>query len=156
MLRCLSARVSVACVASTLAILACCGPAAAGPATAASGGDMLTALNATRAAHGLPLLRVSRGLSRGSGAHARKLARTARLQHASRVPRGSFRRVGEILGLMPGAQGGVRTIVRAWLGSATHRPILLNRRYRFVGVGAARGSSGGRKSTFWVVRFGQP
>jgi uncharacterized protein YkwD len=41
-----------------------------------------------------------------------------------------------------------------WLRSSGHAALILNRSFRYVGVGPARGSFGGGPATIWVAHFG--
>jgi uncharacterized protein YkwD len=136
-----------------LALVAVAAPASAlaGPSSA----RMVTAINAARAHHGLRPLHVAAPIAHASTAYARRLASNGRFKHARPARIGHYRVDAEILGLAPGKGGMTTGIVRAWLKSRVHRPILLSRRYDHVGVGVARGRMNGRTSVFWVVRFGR-
>jgi uncharacterized protein YkwD len=57
--------------------------------------------------------------------------------------------VGEVLALGMTAPG----TVQAWLTSPGHAAQMLSPRYRFVGVGAATGSYGGRTAVFVTAQF---
>jgi uncharacterized protein YkwD len=129
-------------------------PASAG---APSRADMFARINAARQHAGLPKVRMAPELQRATGAYAHTLARRGQFAHARNLrPRGSaFSLVGEILGMAPGKGGDAGGIVHAWLGSPDHRPILLGRRYQYVGIGVASGRMQGQTTTFWVVRFGR-
>jgi uncharacterized protein YkwD len=138
----LSRLLAVACLFAAASFAVTAPAFARGP----SGHKMLRAINEARAQHGLEQVRAGRGLARGARRHALTMARQSRFQHASGL------RAAEILGLAPRGVGS-RGIVRAWLRSPVHRPILLGPRYGRVGVGAARGRTSGGMRTFWVVRF---
>jgi uncharacterized protein YkwD len=120
---------------------------------APSAARMLSAINVARVAHGLAPLRKAASIQHASHRYARSLARHGQFRHARTTSAGHFKLVSEILGLAPGGGGMIGGVVHAWLKSPMHRPILLNRRYRYVGVGVARGRMKGRTQTFWVVRF---
>jgi uncharacterized protein YkwD len=115
---------------------------------------MLHAINFARAQNGVPALHFARSLNRGSRKWAHSLARRGAFVHASVLRSSTFRYLGEILGLCSGTDGQPGMITQMWLGSPVHRPILLNSRYRYVGIGEAHGYMSGSMSTFWVVRFG--
>jgi uncharacterized protein YkwD len=51
---------------------------------------------------------------------------------------------GEVIGYGTGPAGRPQAIVKAWLRSKAHRTILLNPRWRDVGVGRASGTFRGR------------
>jgi len=116
---------------------------------------MLAQVNAARAAAGLGSVRVSSKLQNASAAYARTIIAHDRFAHAQAFQRGTgFRSVGEILALCPRGRAQIRAVVRAWLASPEHRPILLGGQFGWVGVGFARGSMGGHQTAIWVVRFG--
>jgi uncharacterized protein YkwD len=114
---------------------------------------MVSAIDSARTDNGLKPLRVAAPIQRASGSYAKVLARTGRFQHARQTSAGRFKLVSEILGLAPGTNGMIGGVVNAWLHSPVHRHILLDHRYRYVGVGMARGTMNGQTDTFWVVRF---
>jgi len=51
--------------------------------------------------------------------------------------------IGENLGFGTDSAGSPRSIVAAWMGSAEHRLVLLDPRWRQVGIGVSRGSPNG-------------
>ena len=123
------------------------------PAGADATDRMTRALNAARERNGLQPVQPSEPLMRASASYARQLARTARFQHARSYQASGFSRVTEMLGVgYRGCRPGV--LVRAWLRSPTHRGIMLERSSRFVGIGKASGRMNGKRTEFWVVRFG--
>ena len=143
-------RVSACSVAVALAL----GPSASADA-AAPPSRMVEKINQVRERHGLHALRYSPSLGVSSSRYARHLIATDRFAHASRIsasPR--FSRVGEVLSLVSGWRSGMSATVRGWLRSATHRAVILNRRFGHVGVGAARGKFRGRRATIWVAQVG--
>ena len=102
-------------------------------------------INRVRAANGLRPL-TFHGCTDGTAERwARRLARSGRLYHQD--PRGILRKcraryAGETLGMGSFSPAG---LVRAWMDSPAHRPILLSRSARRIGVGTAL--SGGQ----WVT-----
>jgi len=122
------------------------------PAHAAD--PMVGKINDMRRAHGVAPLKHAPGLSRASTSYARRLMRADRLAHPSRAA-GRFSASGEILALQSGWRVRRAAAVRAWLNSPSHRPILLSRGFRHVGVGMSRGRFGSARSSIWVVRFGR-
>jgi uncharacterized protein YkwD len=131
---------------------------------------LLCAVDAERAARGLPAVQESQQLSRAAQGHA-----------ADMVTRRFFAHVtpgGSTLGDRVGATGYMRgrrdwelgeaiawaeqpldtpaTLVRAWLASPPHRAILLDRRFREVGIGVAPGLTDGsaRAGATAVLDFG--
>jgi uncharacterized protein YkwD len=143
---------------SVLAVLACAAvflvpasPAQANPAHA-----VVAKVNAYRAANGLPPLRLSRSLSRSSYAYAQHLMRADRFGHAAHIRASSrFRMLGENLAFSWGRRKSARIPVRGWSRSAPHRAVLLNRKFRYVGVGRVSGRFGSRRATIWVLHAGR-
>ena len=116
---------------------------------------MLARINAARAAAGLRPVRLSAKLQSASSGYARTIIAHDRFAHAQAFRRGTgFGTVGEILALCPHGRADVAAVVRAWLASPEHRPILLGGQFGWVGVGFSRGSMGGQQTAIWVVRFG--
>ena len=119
-------------------------------------------INQQRARVGLNPLAANRRLARAASRHARDMARHNYFSHVSlsgksplrRVRAAGWRRgVGEALAWGCGAQASPAAIVAAWLGSASHRAIILGRG-RVVGIGSQRGAGclGGR--AFVVAEVG--
>ena len=116
--------------------------------------SVLLRINQARAANGLRPLRPRSALGRVAARHSRFLASLGALQHRSadgssfsnRILRVMRSRVaGETIALGTTA----RLVVSAWLASPPHRALLLDRRFRLVGVGARPGwFRGGR---VWYV-----
>jgi uncharacterized protein YkwD len=118
------------------------------PAQAGSRGSMVRAINAVRG--GAHRLINSRRLSVDAERWARHLVRADRLAHSAQAIRSHQ---GEVIEWHLGPRANVGRVLREWLHSATHRPVLLNRIWRHVGVGRVVGRMSGRRSTIWVVRF---
>jgi uncharacterized protein YkwD len=99
-------------------------------------------VNAERARYGLPRLRLSSGLTRTAQRHSWNCLRYDSLSHSSgRVS--SARASGETLAWSQrGAGSGARSIVSMWMNSSAHRAIVLNGKFRRVGVGRVRGKLG--------------
>ena len=143
------------------------GPAKAQVQATTFGEAVLAGINAERRRHRLQPLRMSGQLVRSAARHARSMARTGYFSHSSpdgtpasarirRYYRGST--VGEAMlwrspGITP-AQA-----VQMWLASPPHRAILLQARFREVGIASARigravGSFSAGPSTVVVADFG--
>jgi|tagenome__1003787_1003787.scaffolds.fasta_scaffold20656515_2 uncharacterized protein YkwD len=109
-------------------------------------------INAVRAHYGLHGVRISRGMSVGADRHSLFMARHRVATHgawASRVSRYAHSRtIGEVIAWISG-RGQAGRVVRMWLNSPPHRAVLLNGRYRRVGI--ARRSSHGL--SFFTVDF---
>jgi uncharacterized protein YkwD len=111
---------------------------------------MLRATNATRAAHGLPRLRLDRIVAPLTQGHTRVMADEHRLFHTPDVGRylnhvGRWHRWGENIGW---TSGSIRDLERAFMASPDHRVHVLSRSFHHVAVGAV--SSGGK---IWVTLF---
>ena len=158
-------------------------PAVATAADCPHGGDLVTALSAPdrraallcvidteRGARGLPLVRESAQLERSAQGHADDMVARQFFKHVT--PGGSTlgyrvhatgyidgRRDWELGEAIAWAQQPLDTpasLMRAWLGSPEHRAIVLDRRFRDVGIGVTPGltdGSGGPGATA-VLDFG--
>jgi uncharacterized protein YkwD len=106
---------------------------------------IVRAMNAVRAQNGAPPLQVGRALTRAARSHSADMARRGYFDHGAFVQR--LRRfgvrapyVGENLayGTTPLT---AMAIVQMWVASAPHRQVLLDRKFRRIGVGIAGGST---------------
>jgi uncharacterized protein YkwD len=105
-------------------------------------------MNRVRVKRGRVALRPLANLRRAARSHSRTLLRAGAFQHDSlngapfwtRLVKAGFpsrRRMGENLAMVSGCnRAAARTTVSMWMASPGHRANLLNRRFRFVGVGA--------------------
>jgi uncharacterized protein YkwD len=135
------------------------GVAAAGPAVAfdrrANERALLQLINHARTRRGLARLRLNAPLDRAALSHSRSMLAHGYFSHSSlgggsycgRLVHAGYRRkgctswmVGEVIGWGAGARGTPRAVFTAWMHSRAHRSILLGRRWRDVGVGAASGT----------------
>ena len=119
-------------------------------------GDVLQAMNRTRAAHGLPALRVDSSLTRAARAQSATIVRTQVFTHGSfgaRIngsgARGPF--FGENLAWGVGSRATARAIVAGWLASPGHRANLLRPGFRRVGLGALVGTLAGHRAATVVT-----
>lgn len=143
---------------------------AASPRTAESlEGSLLERINRARQAGGLRVLQISSGLRRAATAHARWLARSGSFTHSSadgsspttriqRYYRGAL--VGETL-LWGSPSVDAADAFQRWLESPSHRGVLLDRRFREIGLSAvsaqdAPGTFGGLDVTVVVANLGSP
>ena len=106
-------------------------------------------INNRRVARGLPRLRINDRLSRAAKWHTHDMVRRSYFGHVSRRGRDVVDRlygarylggrfswaVGENLAWGSGALGTPRKIVQAWMKSPGHRRIMLDRRFREIGIG---------------------
>ena len=130
--------------------------AATGADANASPSPMVDKINKVRDAYGLPRMRYSRSLSRSSARFANHLAETQVFAHASRIRASNrFSQLGEILALMAGWEVRRSLTMAYWLRSWSHRAVLLNPSFRYVGAARAPGYFAGSPTLFWTVQFGR-
>jgi uncharacterized protein YkwD len=148
--------VSLAAAPSAMAVQAC--PAAsATPASVARRVIVratLCTLNAERARHGLPKLRLNKRLSKAARRHARDMVRRDYFAHDSlgggsfvdRIRRTGYMRnasrwsVGENLAWGTHDRSAPRAITTMWMNSPGHRANILSASFREVGIGLAIGA----------------
>lgn len=131
-------------VACTLTVVGLWSAAPASAATArasALGGlerAVIAKVNRVRGQHGLRALRASSRLSAAAEAHSGTMARGNFLGHGaweSRVRRYvNANKVGEVVAALSGGRLASR-VVRMWLGSPSHRAVLLDGGMSRIGVG---------------------
>jgi uncharacterized protein YkwD len=145
-------------IVAVLAVSVALGVAPAAPASAGEAeGEMVTAINGIRHAHGLPRLRPAESLFDSAARYARRMMRTGYFGHLSRIPVAPrWRSAGEALEWHTGWRLTPRRTVDEWMASPDHRAILLARRYTRIGVGHARGRYRGRRATMWVAHLASP
>jgi uncharacterized protein YkwD len=117
---------------------------------------VLQAMNRTRAAHGLPALRVDPALTRAARSQSAAIIRTDVFTHgsfASRITRSGARGpfFGENLAWGVGSRATADGIVRGWLASPGHRANLLRPGFRRVGLGALVGTLAGYRGATVVT-----
>ena len=166
-------RVGGALIALAFAAPAQAGAACAGAGAVPSQGEReqaarltMCVLNEERASRGLPSLRSQGQLELAAERHARDMVRRRYFSHTT--PEGTtfserlrfytrgFRwGVGETLAWGRGSGSTPAAIVRAWLASPSHRRVVLDERYREIGLGVALGLpvSGAPGATF-AAEFG--
>ena len=106
--------------------------------------SLLDAINRARARHGAPPLRVASPLQRAARSHSTAMMQTGTFGHGDWYRRlrrhgARGRMLGETIAWGSGTAATARAIVRMWLGSPSHRATMLNRSFRYVGVGIATG-----------------
>ncbi len=125
------------------------------PASASAVSRMHDAINRARTARGLAPFRHAPVLSRSASIYARSLVIRRGFSHSGGFLGGrTFRTRSEVLALQTGGRISVRRVLSAWLRSPGHRAVLLNRRFRYLGVGLATGRYGSRGAVVWVGRVG--
>jgi uncharacterized protein YkwD len=160
----------VAAAAAVLAMPATAAAPALGSDTVLERG-LLVEINALRRAHGLAAVRASTPLARAAEGHSRAMARYGFFAHSSRDGTSFWKRierdyrssgyrtweVGE--NLVWSASLTPKAALKLWLGSPPHRKVLLNGRWRELGIAAiaatsAPGTYGGRAVTIVTADFG--
>jgi uncharacterized protein YkwD len=127
----------------------------AAPAAANAEGDAVDQLNQVRAANGLSALRSSPALGRSATRYARQMIRADYFGHSSKIAVSSdFESAGETLALHDGWAPQPGRTISSWMSSPGHRAVLLSSRFRWVGMGLARGRIGSRLVTVWVAHVG--
>jgi uncharacterized protein YkwD len=116
---------------------------------------LVNQINEVRQVHGVPPVRYSRSLARSSLRFARYLARNQQFAHGSPIWASSrFSGLGEILALTT-EKVRRRKILRSWLQSPSHRAVVLDPAFRYVGAGRAWGDFGATPALVWTVHFGR-
>ena len=130
----------------------------AAPAAAASPeAVMIKKVNEVRRSYGLARMRPSRSLFHSARRYARQMMRSDYFGHLSRISlTRRFRTAGETLAWHSGWRLSPRGTVGQWMGSPSHRALLLSSSFTRLGVGRARGSYGGRRATMWVAHVARP
>ncbi|MEA2408817.1 MAG: hypothetical protein QOE69_2936 [Thermoleophilaceae bacterium] len=127
-------------------------PAAARPAEV----KMVKQINKIRHARGLPKLRPAYSLFVSAKVYSHRMMRSDYFGHRSRIPVASrWRFAGETLEMHRGWRLSPRRVVWSWMGSPSHRAVLLSRRFTRIGVGRTRGNYGRMPSTMWVAHLGR-
>jgi uncharacterized protein YkwD len=134
----------------------------AGPATAAASTaneraetDMVRAINAVRAQHGLSAMRKSPSLTGSAERYSRWLMANDTFGHLSSIQASNrFSLLGEALEWHSGRRFDVRGTLNRWLASPGHRAIVLSPVMRAQGAGVTRGRLGARRATVWVLHVG--
>ena len=117
---------------------------------------MVRAINKVRHAYGLPRLKPAYSLFVSAKLYSHRMMRSDYFGHMSRIPVASrWRTAGEALAWHRGWRLAPRGTVSQWMGSASHRALLLSRRFSRIGVGRTRGNYAGNRATMWVVHLGR-
>jgi uncharacterized protein YkwD len=110
--------------------------------------NLLRSINQARARYGAPPLRIASPLQRAARSHSKSMLRTGNFTHGDWYRRlrrygANAQKLGETIAWGVGTDGTAAAIVRTWLASPPHRSTLLDRGFRYVGVGVAVGSFSG-------------
>ena len=138
-------------VVVVLALLGVCG--LPGAALASPESRMLAKVNEARADQGLRPLRTAPNLQRSATAFARWLISHDDFRHrpAVSVTR-AYPHCGEALAMHYSLRADVNGTMASWLGSPTHRALVLTSSMNLVGLGHASGRSAGKPRTIWVLQ----
>ena len=134
----------------------------AGAATASAAGlnstetSLLRAVNQTRAAHGLAVVRFDATLERAARAHSAEMLAQAYFAHGSFAQRmqtfgarGPY--LGENLAWGSGGYAAPRSVIGQWLASPEHRANLLRPGFRRIGIGAVSGTFQGQQGAVVIT-----
>jgi uncharacterized protein YkwD len=133
-------------------------PASADALTASDRAErkMTAAINSVRAEHGLPTFERSASLTGSAERYSRWLIENDVFGHQSSIQASSrFKLLGEALEWHSGHRFQVWKTVRRWLGSTSHRAILLSPVMRRQGAGVTRGRFGSGRAVIWVLHVGR-
>ena len=128
-------------------------------------------INKARTRRGLAALRVQHDLAKAARLHSRQMLVHDFFSHSSpngrnygsRIARCGYGRsgysvwrVGEVLAWGKGIYGVPQLVLRRWMGSSAHRAVILDRRWREVGVGLVKGKFCGLCGVYlYTVDFGR-
>jgi uncharacterized protein YkwD len=141
---------------AAVVLLAIPAPAGARTANERAEAEMVAAINHVRAQHGLYALRRSGSLMDSAGRYSRWLMANDTFRHLSTIQASSrFSLLGEALEWHSGRRFDVRGTINRWMGSVSHRAIVLSPVMRWHGVGATRGRLGATRATIWVLQVGR-
>jgi uncharacterized protein YkwD len=119
-------------------------------------GQMTKAINEVRAQNGLPAFRGSASLTASAERYSQWLMSHDVFAHQSSIwASNRFKLLGEALEWHSGRKFDVRGTLQRWLGSPSHRAIVLSPVMRRQGAGVTRGRFGSRKATIWVLHAGR-
>ena len=148
--------ITTAAIVAALTLLSLTGTASAGTANDSAEAAMASAINAVRAKHGLHALETSSSLMGSAGRYSHWLMEHDTFGHSGSIQASSdFALLGEALALHTGRRFRVRSTLGRWMGSASHRAIVLSQTMRWVGTGVTRGRFGASRATIWVLHVGR-
>lgn len=122
--------------------------------------QMLNLHNKTRANRGIPKLCVHPALQRAARGHSADMIRRDYFAHGNTGARLSkygyrWRTYGENIAYGSGASGSPNNRFSAWMKSPSHKPNILSKKFREIGIGAVTGTyKGTRNVTMWTADFG--
>jgi uncharacterized protein YkwD len=138
-----------------LALLALSAPAAAAADIPAESAAMIQKVNEARRGSGLAELQASEALTDSARSYARYMLTRDYFGHLASIRAGgNFLITGETLEWHSGWRPRVALAFSQWMGSPSHRAILMSPTFHFIGTGRVRGRWGSRKATAWVAHLG--
>ncbi len=141
---------------AALTLLSLTATASAGTANDSAETAMANAINAVRAKNGLHALQTSSSLTGSAGRYSHWLMEHDTFGHTGSIQASSdFALLGEALAMHTGRRFRVRSTLGRWMGSASHRSIVLSRTMRWLGTGVTRGRLGAVPATLWVLQTGR-
>jgi uncharacterized protein YkwD len=148
--------ITTAAMTAALISLSLAATANAGTANDNAEAAMVNAINAVRAKHGVHALQASGSLMSSAGRYSHWLMEHDAFGHGSSIQASSeFAMLGEALAMHTGRRFRVRSTLGRWMGSASHRAIVLSRTMRWLGTGVTRGRFGASRATIWVLHVGR-
>jgi uncharacterized protein YkwD len=148
---------TVTAMMAAMALLAT--PAAAGAQRTANDraeAEMASAINQVRAQNGLYAMPRSSSLTGSAGRYSRWLMANDTFRHLASIQASSrFSMLGEALEWHSGRRFDVRGTLNRWMGSPSHRAIVLSPIMRWQGAGVTRGRLGATRATIWVLHVGR-
>ena len=132
---------------------------------------LIALINKARMRRGLAALRVQHNLAKAAHLHSRQMVAHNFFSHSSpngqdygtRIARCGYSRsgykvwrVGEVLAWGKGVYGVPQIVLRRWMSSSVHRAVILDRKWREVGVGLVKGKFCGLHGVYlYTVDFGR-
>jgi uncharacterized protein YkwD len=141
--------------ATLVAVLALSAPATAGADIPSESAAMINKVNEARRSNGLAELQTAEVLVDSARSYARYMLKNDYFGHLASIHAGgNFLLTGETLEWHSGWRPRVGFAFSQWMGSPSHRAILMSPTYRFIGAAQVRGRWGSRKATAWVAHVG--
>lgn len=168
-------RTRILAVVAALVVTMSLAAVVAGPAIAfdrvANERTLLHLINHARTKRGLAPVKIQRALDRAALAHSRDMLVHDYFSHnssggasyATRLRRAGYSRSGysswrvaEVIAWGQSTKGTPQAVFSAWMKSRYHRPIILGKAWRDVGIGCSRGNFGSLSGVImYTVDFGR-
>ena len=141
--------------ATLLAVLTLSVPATSAANIPPESAAMIQKVNEARRGSGLAELQTSEALTDSARSYARYMLKHDYFGHLASIRAGGdFLVTGETLEWHSGWRPRVALAFSQWMGSPSHRAILMSPTFRFIGTGRVTGRWGSRKATAWVAHVG--